>query len=273
MRLKINEKKENLNECVKKNGAITLIALVITIVILLILVGVSIKIIISGEIIKKAQKTVVAYEENEAREKLEIVLANLKIDKQVDKNYNKEEYLEEKLESQGIIVIEDTAIVDGWSFGINKEELKIEASLGKNIQENYTNHSLIGKISSVNYSKYQKIEISGKIDDEVESKEYNTNIVVYNKDLVLDGINNVPGAKLENNKYEFGNEQTDVATEDKEANNMVILKVNGNLTINENVTLTTCKSEEGYGGPKGLLIYCKGILTNKGTISMTRTRS
>lgn len=50
----------------------------------------------------------------------------------------------------------------------------------------------------------------------------------------------------------------------------MVLKVEGNLTINENVTLTSVKSSSGYGGPKGMVVYCTGRLTNNGTISMTR---
>ena len=50
---------------------------------------------------------------------------------------------------------------------------------------------------------------------------------------------------------------------------MVVLKVKGNLTISENVTLTSCKNDKGYGGPKGMLVYCTGTITNNGKISMT----
>ena len=50
---------------------------------------------------------------------------------------------------------------------------------------------------------------------------------------------------------------------------MVVLKVNGDLTIEEGVTLTACKSDNGYGGPKGLLIYCTGTIINNGTVDMT----
>lgn len=66
----------------------------------------------------------------------------------------------------------------------------------------------------------------------------------------------------------FGTEK-DVATANDYAQNMVVLKVNGDLTINEDVTLTAYASKDGYGGPKGMMIYCTGILTNNGTISMT----
>ena len=50
---------------------------------------------------------------------------------------------------------------------------------------------------------------------------------------------------------------------------MVILKIDGDLTVNSGITFTACKSDNGYGGPKGMLIYCTGTLTNNGTISMT----
>ena len=61
----------------------------------------------------------------------------------------------------------------------------------------------------------------------------------------------------------FGDEN-DVATENGYAQNMVIVKVNGNLTINEGVTVNPYYTE--YGGPKGFTIYVTGKLINNGTI-------
>ena len=60
-----------------------------------------------------------------------------------------------------------------------------------------------------------------------------------------------------------------VATENENAKSMIVLKVNGDLTINEEAKLTAYASKNGYGGPKGMMIYCTGTLTNNGTISMT----
>ena len=87
-------------------------------------------------------------------------------------------------------------------------------------------------------------------------------------DISTYGINNINGAELENKIYRFG-DIADVATKTENAKSTVLLKVKGNLTINEGVTLTTCKSADGYGGPKGFLIYCTGTITNNGEISMT----
>ena len=61
----------------------------------------------------------------------------------------------------------------------------------------------------------------------------------------------------------FGDEH-DVATKDDYAQNMVIVKVNGDLTIDEGVTVSPYYTE--YGGPKGFTLYVTGKLTNKGTI-------
>ena len=64
----------------------------------------------------------------------------------------------------------------------------------------------------------------------------------------------------------FGDEN-DIATSDEYAKNMVVVKVKGDLTIGENVTLTAIGGT--YGGPKGLFLYVEGTLSNYGTITMT----
>lgn len=63
--------------------------------------------------------------------------------------------------------------------------------------------------------------------------------------------------------------EADVATATEYAQNMVVLKVNGDLTIEEGVKLTAYASKNGYGGPKGMTIYCTGTIKNNGTIDMT----
>ena len=61
----------------------------------------------------------------------------------------------------------------------------------------------------------------------------------------------------------FG-DSADVATKDDYAQNMVIVKVNGDLEIDKGVTVSPYYTE--YGGPKGFTLYVTGKLTNKGTI-------
>ena len=57
----------------------------------------------------------------------------------------------------------------------------------------------------------------------------------------------------------------DVATKDTYAQNMVIVKVNGDLEIDSGVTVGPYY-DKSYGGPKGFTLYVTGKLTNKGTI-------
>jgi hypothetical protein len=61
----------------------------------------------------------------------------------------------------------------------------------------------------------------------------------------------------------FGDSK-DVATASTEAQNMVVVKVKGDLTIDESVTVGPYYNT--YGGPKGFTLYVTGKLTNNGTI-------
>lgn len=90
----------------------------------------------------------------------------------------------------------------------------------------------------------------------VEDKTYNLRVYSFDENLNIKA------------DTALGTEE-DVATDSEYAKNMIVLKVNGDLTIDEGVTLTAYASKNGYGGPKGMTIYCTGTLTNNGTISMT----
>lgn len=193
------------------------------------------------------------------------------IEKATNEKYNSEDFLDEfikeKIEKSKIE--EDNVIIDKYSFLIDREDLKI-ISVEDYQKDTKEKNSLIAEIEKIKKSSYSTIEVTGKDEQGTEEKvNYNLHTIVYNQDLVLDGINSVDGATLSDNIYEFGNKETDVATDSEDAKNTVVLKVNGNLVINEGVTLTACKSDDGYGGLKGLMIYCTGTITNNGTISMT----
>ena len=115
----------------------------------------------------------------------------------------------------------------------------------------------------------------GKYNITVNGETYNTKIYAIDGDLTIENAPTILRTIKENGKdkveakTELGNE-SDVATSTSDmAKNMVILKVNGNLTIEDGATLTAYTNKDGYGGPKGMLIYCTGTLTNNGTISMT----
>ena len=259
----------------RKEKGITLIALIVTIVILIILAGISINLLIGEDgLIEKAKKGSDTYSQQQAKEKLELALADLAIDKATDTMYNQNTYIDNKLIQQGMIVNENIITVDGWQFEIDRSVPKIIASKGKGDGEQgeiiIKGQGLIEEISKVNTSGNYEIKLNGIQEDKTqETITYHINQIVNNGDLVLDGMQNVSGATLSNNIYEFGNNTEDVANETQDAKNMVVLKVNGNLTIKSGVTLTACKNTQGYGGPKGMLIYCTGTIKNEGRISMT----
>ncbi len=105
----------------KKSKGITLIALVITIIVLLILAGVSLRLIAGNEgILGRAERAVSQNEEANAREKLELELQGLLIAKKSGENFD----LNIELENKGFTVSDDTVIVDGYLFTIDRENLK-----------------------------------------------------------------------------------------------------------------------------------------------------
>lgn len=109
--------------------------------------------------------------------------------------------------------------------------------------------SLIDAVEKYNFD-------DGEYSVKVAEETYNLKVQTFNQNLEIDA------------NTEIGSEN-DVATENENAKSMVVLKVNGDLTINEKTKLTAYASKNGYGGPKGMMIYCTGTLTNNGTISMT----
>lgn len=262
-----------------KEKAITLIALVVTIIITLILAGISLNLVLGRDgLINKSKNSKETYEKAAEREQLELVLNDAALEREGNKTYNENEFLnkfiKEKITTAQIN--ENEVKVKKYTFLIDRQKLIIVSEIEDDITDDSTQEEptsaqgLIQNVAKMKTSGNYKVEISGKKEDGTEDiVQYSINLITYEGDLKLDGNISAKGATLNENVYEFGNKEADVATETENARNMVVLKVNGNLTIDEGITLTACKSDDGYGGPKGLLIYCTGKLTNNGTISMT----
>lgn len=158
---------------------------------------------------------------------------------------------------------EYSAYVDEDSFEIKKgNEVIIEK-----------NKSLLGKIAKIQETGNSNVDVKGKtkVDEPLETVSYNLHTIVYTGDMILNGTNDYSdyGITLSNNVYSVGNATTDCGKNNTDAPYTVVLKVNGNLTINSSITLTSCKDANGYGGPKGLFIYCDGKFTNNGIVTMT----
>ena len=116
----------------KENKGITLIALVITIIILIILAGISINLILGQNgLIKRAKNSTDDYLQAQAREKLEMILADLQVEKQINPEYNEDEFLNKVLIENGLEVEEDIVTVDGWNFEIDRDIPKIIGNIGR----------------------------------------------------------------------------------------------------------------------------------------------
>ncbi len=115
-----------------RNKGITLIALVITIIILLILAGISIQAIINNNLIQNATTATEIYNKEQAKEKLIQTLNSLAISKYIDKNYNEQEYIDNQIKKDGMSVDNDDIVtVNKYKFKIDREKLEIIEEAGK----------------------------------------------------------------------------------------------------------------------------------------------
>ena len=116
--------------------------------------------------------------------------------------------------------------------------------------------------------------LGGKTSETAEEEKvvYSLNSIIHKGNVVLDGVSSVCGFNPSSSKvYAFG-DSTDIASENgKYAQNTVVFKVEGDLTINSGVTVTSINGS--YGGPKGLILYCTGKLINNGIVTMSEKRS
>ena len=115
-------------------AGITLVALVVTIVVLLILAGITLVYVFGDNgIFGQASKAKIQTEIAKARERLEIVLGSAKIEKHTNSKYNENEYLDEYIISQikEVEIIDDIVIVDGYTFELDRSAPKIGEYLGK----------------------------------------------------------------------------------------------------------------------------------------------
>ncbi len=117
----------------KNTKGITLIALIITIIVLLILAGVTIA-ALTGEngVLTKSNTAKEETEEKNAEEKLQLVLGELVTDKLTDNTYNETDYINKKLTDNEMTPIGNNIVyVDGWQFEIDRSKPKIVQGLGR----------------------------------------------------------------------------------------------------------------------------------------------
>ena len=116
-----------------KNG-ITLIALVITIVILIILAVVAIGAVFGeGGLIDRANYGKKESEKADAREQLELVLADAYVEKNINEEYNQDEFLddfiyERKPEAE---VMEEEISLNGYTFELDRSVPRLGDYIGE----------------------------------------------------------------------------------------------------------------------------------------------
>ncbi len=127
-----------------KEKGITLIALMITIILLLILAGVTINVLIGDNgLFKTAEQAGESYEQAAAKEKLEAVLVELQADKITKPEYNENDYIDNKLKQNNMKVEGDIAIVDEWQFELDRDVPKIAKELPKLTKEEMLKPTII----------------------------------------------------------------------------------------------------------------------------------
>lgn len=149
-----------------------------------------------------------------------------------------------------------------YKYEVGDKDVTLYAVWIKNLENAsiINNEGIVGKLSQVT--------TGGNTTITANNIDYQTDIIYIDKDIVLDGQKVIEGASLDSNVYSFG-DVADAGTASTNASKTVVLIVKGNITINYGVTVTSCRNG-GYGGPKGMIIYCDGILINNGTITMTQ---
>ncbi len=112
-----------------------------------------------------------------------------------------------------------------------------------------------GKFDSLLTVADKCIKKDGVYNVSINGETYGIHAYVYEGDTVISSNTSLGDAN-------------DVATSltNYNAKNMVLMKVNGNLTVNADLTAFS----NTYGGPKGFFIYCTGTLTNNSTITMSK---
>ena len=107
------------------NRGITLVALIITIIVLLILAMVSIRLVMNGGIIGRAERGTEAYTEAEVKEKIQLAYSELQMAQYSGDNLSETEFLRQRLEAQGLTGATVEVTNDGWNITYNGKEFTL----------------------------------------------------------------------------------------------------------------------------------------------------
>ena len=213
-----------IKNIIKEQKGITLVALVVTIVILIILAVISINVIFGENgLITKAQEGKKEHEKAEARERLEVVLADAYAEKKVSNEYTEEEFLRDHLDEY-IYDQEPEAEVNGEEISLNGYTFELDRSVPE-----------LGRFVGQNDNLPPAIRVLNKT-----TKSINVEIIR------AEGVNKFKYSYKKLNEDQFSDvvEKSEnlFTFENLDANNIYVLKVemekNGEVfTIDKTVTL------------------------------------
>ena len=207
---------------------ITLIALVVTIVVLLILAGVSINLVIGDNgIITKAKHAASATEEASAKNDMELFLTGLRMDKELDASFRLADYLSSNIGNEGI---EDFLNNGDGTAQVAYKGNKYSVNL-----EDYT-FEYLGKTDGMGVNRHIKQVLDNNNEDvpgiamveagEIETEDLGWKVLSVNSDGTVNLIAN------KNTGFEVSLSGINGYTNGVKALNEICSKLYGNLEIN-----------------------------------------
>ena len=180
-----------------KERGITLIALIITIIILLILAGVTINVILGENgLFSIAKQAGEDYKQAGAREKLEAVLVELQADKITKSEYNEKDYIDNRLKQNNMEVEGNIVTVEGWQFEIDRSIPEIAQSLGKETEFKKDTRGKAKFVYDTETKNVAKVEVTIEIDASISGYTVQYNIVE-NSDTSTNWVDYTAGSTIE----------------------------------------------------------------------------
>ena len=211
-----------IDEIKKDKKGITLIALVVTIIVLLILAGITVAMLFGEHgVIKNAQTSNEKYKIAQAREKLELVLnTDAAIEKRINSQYNQDDFLDQLIldKVSDTKVLDDIVITDGYAFELDRDVPKLGEYIGKE-------SDLV----------FPTLQVTTNVAD-----DYKTATITINAEENKNGISKIEiiqgGFVIK--EYTYDN-KTEAITENFEVkqNGTYVVKVYSKLSVKENTTV------------------------------------
>ena len=172
---------------------------------------------------------------------------------------------QDRSSSEKVFKVTDNGTYVFRIVGNNGRRIKVSCTVTNAIP---IKRDLLTAIADINTSGISKCKIIGKTSDTAkeETEIYSLDTIYHEGNLELDGVSSVNGIEPKPSKTHELGYISDVSDGKNYAKHTVVLKVIGDLLIKEGVTVTSIAGS--LGGPKGMIIYCTGTLTNNGKITM-----